>query len=54
MWAAQNGRPQVVKLLLAHKADPHVRDREGQTATSLAREYQQKDIVEMLQKAGTP
>ena len=52
MWAAQNGRPEVVKLLLADKADPMARDREGNTALSLAREYQQNDIAEMLQIAG--
>jgi ankyrin repeat protein len=54
MWAAWNGRPEVVKLLLANKANVGIKDREGQTATSLAREYQQDDIVKMLQKAGAP
>ena len=35
--AAQNGRPAAVRRLLAHGADPNLRDSEGRTALDLSR-----------------
>ena len=54
MWAAQNCRKDVVELLLAAKANLSAKDQEGHTALSLARSCQQKDVVEVLEKAGAP
>ncbi len=44
--------PKVVKLLLAHKANVHLRDGEGNTALFYAKENENKGIIQMLKKAG--
>jgi uncharacterized protein len=48
MAAAERGRPDIVKLLLDHKADPNVAGRDGGTALMLAAENNQPDIVKLL------
>jgi ankyrin repeat protein len=48
MAASERGRPDIVKLLLDHKADPNVAGRDGGTALMLAAENNQPDIVKQL------
>jgi ankyrin repeat protein len=54
MWATQNGRQNVVTLLLAQGADLQAQDKDGKTALDLAREYRQKPVEEILLKARAP
>ena len=48
MVAAERGRPDFVKLLLDHKADPNVAGRDGSTALMLAAENNQPEILKLL------
>ena len=48
MVAAERGRPDIVKLLLDHKADPNIAGRDGSTALMLASENNQPEIVKLL------
>jgi ankyrin repeat protein len=48
MVAAERGRPDIVKLLVDHKADPNVAGRDGSTALMLAAENNQPEIVKLL------
>jgi ankyrin repeat protein len=48
MVAAERGRPDIVKLLLDHKADPNVAGRDGSTALMLAAENNQPEIAKLL------
>ena len=48
MAASERGRPDIVKLLLDHKADPNAAGRDGGTALMLAAENNQPDIVKQL------
>jgi ankyrin repeat protein len=46
------GNPEIVKLLIARGADVHAKDKEGQTALSLAIRNNLPEIAELLKKAG--
>jgi ankyrin repeat protein len=46
--------PETVLLLLNAGADLTIRDKEGQTALSLARENHQEEIVKLLKSRGAP
>jgi ankyrin repeat protein len=48
MAASERGRPDIVKLLLDHKADPNAAGRDGGTALMLAAENNQPEIVKQL------
>jgi uncharacterized protein len=48
MVASERGRPDIIKLLLDHKADPNVTGRDGTSALMLAAENNQPEIVKML------
>jgi uncharacterized protein len=48
MAAAERARPDIVKLLLDHKADPNVAGRDAGTALMLAAENNQPEIVKLL------
>jgi ankyrin repeat protein len=48
MVAAERGRPDFVKLLLDHKADPNIAGRDGSTALMLAAENNQPEILKLL------
>ena len=48
MVAAERGRPDIIKLLLDHKADSNVAGRDGSTALMLAAENNQPEIVKLL------
>jgi len=52
MVAAERGRPDFVKLLLDHKADPNVAGRDGSTALMLAAENNQPEILKLLISRG--
>jgi ankyrin repeat protein len=52
MVASERGRPDFVKLLLDHKADPNVAGRDGSTALMLAAENNQPEILKMLISRG--
>ena len=46
------GNREIVKLLIARGADVHVKDKEGQTALSLAIRNNLPEIAEILREAG--
>jgi ankyrin repeat protein len=46
------GNPEIVKLLIARGADVHAKDKEGQTALSLAIRNNLPEIEEILKEAG--
>ena len=46
------GNPELVKLLIARGADVNAKDKEGQTALSLAIRNNMPEIAEILRKAG--
>ncbi|MHB1351517.1 MAG: ankyrin repeat domain-containing protein [Desulforudis sp.] len=46
------GNPELVKLLIARGADVHAKDKEGQTALSLAIRNNLPEIAEILREAG--
>jgi uncharacterized protein len=48
MVASERGRPDIIKLLLDHKADPNAAGRDGTTALMLAAENNQPEIVKLL------
>jgi uncharacterized protein len=48
MVASERGRPDIIKLLLDHKADPNAAGRDGVTALMLAAENNQPEIVKLL------
>jgi ankyrin repeat protein len=48
MVASERGRPDIIKLLLDHKADPNVTGRDGTSALMLASENNQPEIVKSL------
>jgi ankyrin repeat protein len=50
-FAAVMGRPQIIKILLAAKADPQVPDISGKTALDWAIARQHSDCVELLRSA---
>jgi len=51
-YAASNGRDTVIALLLARGADPNLRDFEGRTALTHARETGNPKTIEILMNAG--
>lgn len=51
--AAKNGHREVVEVLLAHGADPHLQDVSGMTAIDAARGAGNEDILHLLVKAET-
>lgn len=46
------GSPEIVKLLIIRGADVHAKDKEGQTALSLALRNNMPEIAEILREAG--
>ena len=52
MWAARNGRKDVVQVLLEKGADVNAKDKQGKNALDLARYYRQEHTKELLLKAG--
>lgn len=51
MRAAWNGHADVVQVLLQRRADPNLRDRNGQTALDYARRSRQPETIRLLQAA---
>ena len=51
MWAAGNGDVATAKVLLDAKADLNLKDNRGKTALAVAREFQHKKIVTLLEAA---
>jgi len=51
MWAAAEGQAAVVELLLENKADPTLKDVDGDTAESFAAKANHADVVKILQAA---
>ena len=49
--AVKSGQPEMVGLLIAHGADPHLRDMSGMTAGDLASGPGNGDILRLLEKA---
>ena len=54
MYAVRGGKPGLVELLLANKANPSLRNKKNQTALEIARSQDQKKVAEVLARAGTP
>lgn len=54
MTAAAEGQLKVVQLLLKHGADPSLKDKDGDTAASFAKQKGHPDVVELLEKTSTP
>lgn len=54
MYAVRSGKTGLVKLLLASKANPSLRNKKNQTALDIARSQDQKNVAEVLAQAGTP
>ena len=52
MFAAHNGRPELVKALLAAHADPDLADFEGRTALTFAVLLDRADVVRLLLDGG--
>jgi ankyrin repeat protein len=52
LWAAKNGHKEVVKLLLAVKADANAKNKQGETALIFAARNGYKDVVELLRQHG--
>ena len=52
MWAARNGRKDVVPILLAKGANVNAKDKQGRTALDWAEYYRQEGTKELLLKAG--
>lgn len=50
MAAARYGSPQSLQLLLNAGADPHLRNKKGQTAKDIAKESKNKKALEILEK----
>ena len=46
--------PETVLLLLNAGADFTLKDKEGQTALSLARKSEQEDVIKLLKSRGAP
>jgi ankyrin repeat protein len=49
MTASAEGEEQVVRLLLAHGADPDLKDVDGDTAASFARQKGHTAVVQLLE-----
>jgi ankyrin repeat protein len=49
MMAALFGRTDVVKLLVAHGADPSLKDRSGNTAAGLARQQGNAEMIALIE-----
>lgn len=54
MTAASKGDVEVVQLLLDNGANADLKDVDGDTAASFARQYRQSAVVELLEKTKTP
>lgn len=50
--AARSNQPEMINLLLAHKADPNAKDADGNTALHYAYGFKNQPIVDALHKAG--
>lgn len=48
MWAAMNGHPRVVELLLARGADPSIEERDGRQPLSWAAEHGRPRVVKLF------
>ena len=51
IWAANNDM-EMARLCLSHKADPTLRNKQGQTALQVAQSHKQTEIVALLKQAG--
>jgi ankyrin repeat protein len=51
MYAVRSGKPGLVQLLLASKANPGLRNKKNQTALDIATSQDQKKVVDVLAKA---
>ena len=51
MFASAEGHIEVVRLLLKHKADPGLRDKDDDTAENFARQNGHTEIAELLKKS---
>ncbi|MFH1116297.1 MAG: ankyrin repeat domain-containing protein, partial [Pseudomonadota bacterium] len=51
MFAASEGQPEVVETLLKAGADPDLKDKDGDTAASLAKKKGHYDVVSILEQA---
>ena len=54
MYAASTKDEESVKVLLNAGADVAVKNKEGKTALSLARENEHKEVVKLLEARGAP
>jgi uncharacterized protein len=54
MVAAVNQKPDLVRLMLALGADPHIKNREGLSALDYARRLKFAEIEQLLQTAAAP
>jgi len=52
MMAARDGRQEVVECLLAHGANPKLKNKDDDSALSLAIENDEDDVADILRKAG--
>jgi ankyrin repeat protein len=52
MYAAEGGETEIVRLLMAHGADPRLRDEFGKTARDSAINANHWEIVPLLESAG--
>ena len=53
LWiASHEGHAEVVKLLLAAKADVTPKAKDGKTALGIAKHEEHKEVVKLLEKAG--
>jgi hypothetical protein len=50
MIAAQGGQVETTKFLLSHGANPHLKNKNGETALNIAHKYGKKGVVELLEK----
>jgi ankyrin repeat protein len=48
--AAVSGSAEIIQLLLDHKVDPQIRSKQGVTALDLARQFENKPAIELLEK----
>ena len=53
-WAAQEGHPECVRVLLEHGATPNHRNNSGKTPLDLAREGNKQNVVELLENPTPP
>ena len=53
LWiASKEGHAEVVKLLLAERADVNAKAKDGKTALGIAKHEKHPEVVKLLEKAG--